>query len=159
MESSCGTLDITKVLLEHHRVLGQHLVNALVWIGVEQVDPCPLQANVLQPVTSEQGGSSTQDNEEFLMQVVIGNIHLNCTRNRDFLTCVSEELSRRGNEGGSSIPVPEPVVRLLAHDRLGCTRLYFHGGFIIAKSYRDFYRLGSLCCGVVEQVHSVLWFV
>ena len=118
MESCCGSLDITKVLLKHRWVLGQHLINALVWIGAELVDPCPVQANVLQPVTTEQGGSSTRDNEEleFVLQVLIVNIHINSTKNRDFLTCVSGELSRRGNEWGSSIPVPEPVVRLLAHD-------------------------------------------
>ena len=108
---------------------------------------------MLQPVTIEQGGSSTRDNEvELMLLVLVRNMDCNDTKDRDFHTCIRGEFLRRGKEWGSSVRGPEPVVRLFAHNRQGCTCVHFHGGFGIDESYRDFDRLGSLSRGVVESV-------
>ena len=87
---------------------------------------------------------------------LVRNIHLNCTKDRDFLTSVRGELCRRRKEWASSVTGPEPVVCLLAHDRQGRTCVHFHGGVNMTKSYRNFYRLGSLCRRIVQSVRCVI---
>ena len=128
--------------------------SSLIWAVVEQVQPCPVQVNMLQPVTTEQGGSSTRDNEEveLVLLVLVRNMDHNDTKDRDFLTCICGELCRRGKEWRSSVRGPKPVLRLFAHDRQGCTCIvHFHGGFGITESYRDFDRHGPHSRGVVES--------
>ena len=70
-ESRRGILDVAEVILEHSEVLGQHLVDAVICAIVEQVQLWPVQANMLQLVTTEQGGSNTRDNEVELMLLVL----------------------------------------------------------------------------------------
>ena len=66
-----GALDVAEVVLEYSGVLSQHLVDVVISAVVEQVQPCPVQANMLQTVTTEQGGSSTRDNEEVELMLLV----------------------------------------------------------------------------------------
>ena len=112
---------------------------------------------MLQPVTTEQGGSITRDNEEveLLLLVLVRNMESSDTKDRDFLTCVRGELRRRGKEWVSSVRDPEPVVRLFAHNRQDRSCVHFHGGFGITESYGDFNRRGPHSRVVVESVLRV----
>ena len=49
---------------------------------------------MLQPVSTEQGGSITRDNEEveLVLLALVRNIDSNDTKDRDFLTCIHGEL-------------------------------------------------------------------
>ena len=64
MECCSSTLDFTEIVLEHRRVVFQNLVSKLFRVGVELMDPGPVNVNVLEPVTSKQGGPSARDDEE-----------------------------------------------------------------------------------------------
>ena len=94
---------------------------------------------MLQPVMTEQGGSTTRDNEEveLVLLVLVRNMDSNDTKDRDFRTCVCGELRRRGKEWGSIVRGPEPVVHLFAHNRQGRTCVHFHGGFGIRPDKLD----------------------
>ena len=108
--------------------------------------------NVLQPVPTQQGGSTTRDNEEveLVLLVLVSSMDSNNTKDRNFLTCVCGEPRRRRTERGSSIRGPEPVVGFLAHNRQGRTCVHFHGGFGFTERYRDFDRgRGGPCSGGV----------
>ena len=125
---------------------------------MEQMDPGPVHLDVPEPVTSEQGGSRARDNEEreLVLLVLVRNNNHYCTNSTKFLTSVRGEHSRRGQEKGSGIGGPEPIVCLIAHHGQGRTGVHFHDGFYIAKSYRDFNRSGSASSRSEEGVHCVL---
>ena len=89
------------------------------------------------------------------MLVLVRHMHINNTKSKYFFTCISHELRRRRLQWWSRIPVPEPFIRLFAHNRQSRTCVHFHGGFCLAKRYCNFYRLGSLGCRVVERVHDI----
>ena len=51
----------------------------------------------------------------------------------DFLTRICGELDPRGQEWGSSIRSPEPIVCPIAHHRQGCTCVHLHDCFWVVQ--------------------------
>ena len=81
-----GILDVTEVLPKRFGVLVQDVLEVVGCSGV--LDAVPVQSEVLQPVSSQQGGSVASDHKDVQISLLclVENMHTDCALNYNALT-------------------------------------------------------------------------